>query len=138
MKYIDRDKLKSHLEYLAQRDRNYAKECSDNTDFDRQRKYCFEANVLAYELCMAVMDYYIIPDVQPVDRWISVNDRLPELGRRVLVCYHFWADKDKVYQIAYLKETKNDGIQFVTYEGFNLPTVTHWQPLPEQPETMEG
>ena len=65
MEFIDRDKLRSHLEYLAQKYRSYAKDCSDNTDFDKQRKYCFEANAFAYELCMAVMDYYIIPDVQP-------------------------------------------------------------------------
>ena len=133
MKYIDRDKLKSHLEYLAQRDRNYAKECSDNTDFDRQRKYCFEANVLAYELCMAVMDYYIIPDVQPVDRWISCTDEMPEDGVSVLIC----SDRGTVSKATYDSDM---GYFYIANSKFhyNELDITQWQPLPKPPKTKKG
>ncbi len=66
MKLIDGDRLKNHLDYLIKRDKQFAKMCDGNDDYDRQRKYCFEVDVLAYELCKSVMDYYLVKDVQPV------------------------------------------------------------------------
>ena len=84
MKLIDRDKLKKHLDYLIQKEEQLAKECalSPNNEFERQRRYCFEANALAYGLCENVMDYYIVADAQVMNQWISVKDRLPILSRK--------------------------------------------------------
>ena len=67
MKLIDGDKLKKHLDYLIKKDTQFAKMCEGNDDFNRQRKYCFEANILAYELCQNVMDYYLVRDIQSAD-----------------------------------------------------------------------
>ena len=66
MKLIDGDRLKKHLDYLIQKERQLAKECSlsSHNEFERQRRYCFEANALAYELCENVMDYYLVADTQ--------------------------------------------------------------------------
>lgn len=78
MKVIDGDKLQNHLDYLIQKEKQLAKECSlyPNNEFERQRRYCFEANALAYGLCMNIMNYYIATDIQTVKhgRWIEHHD----------------------------------------------------------------
>ena len=66
MKVIDGDKLERHLDYLIKRDNQFAKMCDGDDDYSRQRKYCFEVNALAYQLCKSVMDYYLVKDVQPI------------------------------------------------------------------------
>ncbi len=64
-------------------------------------------------------------DVQPVDRWISVNDRLPENCIEVLVY-----DTDCGIVIGwYDKEIGDFAADFIS----PLDAVTHWQPLPEKP-----
>ena len=67
-----------------------------------------------------------------VNRWIPVEDALPEIDRDVLVYYPYW--KDNPIQVAHLQY---DGILFELSDGeFNLPVkaVTHWMYLPESPE----
>ena len=70
-------------------------------------------------------------DVQPVDRWISVKDRLPEIGKSVLIYYPTW-DGDEI-QVAKLE---GDGMMFDICGEFNIGTgaITHWMPLPEPPK----
>lgn len=69
--------------------------------------------------------------IQPVPQWISVNDRLPEIGKSVLIYYPKW-DGDEI-QVAKLD---SDGMTFDICGEFNIGTgaVTHWQPLPEPPK----
>ena len=134
MKLIDGDKLRKHLEYVVQKDKNFANMCSDDTDFDRQRKYCFEANALAYELCMMVMDYYIIPDE---NKWVSVDDRLPDESGAYLGVVD-----GEVMEVNYSPKTKGLICVWSTCnaDGFTPLTdsqVTHWMPLPEPPNTTE-
>lgn len=59
--------------------------------------------------------------------WISVNDRLPKIGERVL-CW--WVDRDGGYYgfAAYQGESK----WYVSNEG--MPHVTHWMHLPPAPK----
>lgn len=65
-------------------------------------------------------------DVQPVDRWISVDDRLPENCIEVLVY-----DTDCGIVIGwYDKEIGDFAADFIS----PLDAVTHWQPLPEKPQ----
>ncbi len=67
------------------------------------------------------------PTIELVQQWISVKDRLPENGKKVLV---------------YCKENKNDyeiGAYSDTYMGFFVrqtwyENITHWMPLPEPPK----
>ena len=58
-------------------------------------------------------------DVQPIDRWISVEDRLPEERKCVLVCDGKWTWISWIYKGEW-------------HGGFC--TVTHWQPLPYPPK----
>ena len=65
-------------------------------------------------------------DVQPVNRWISVKDRLPENCIEVLVY-----DTDCGIVIGwYDKEIGDFAADFIS----PLDAVTHWIPLPEPPK----
>ncbi len=70
-------------------------------------------------------------DVQPAPKWISVKERLPEIGKSVLIYYPKW-DGDEI-QTAKLK---GDGMMFDICGEFNIRVgaVTHWMPLPEPPK----
>ena len=68
-------------------------------------------------------------DVQPVDRWISVKDRLPDNCVEVLVY-----DTDCGIVIGwYDKEISDFATDFIS----PLDAVTHWQPLPKPPKDGE-
>lgn len=80
----------------------------------------------AYTRAAAIIEQITAEDVQPVNQWISVKDRLPDEGASVLIC-------------------TNEGIRsvsarygnrfFITIvEAFTVDTVTHWMPLPEPPK----
>lgn len=65
-------------------------------------------------------------DVQPVNRWISVKDRLPDDCVEVLAY-----DTDCGVVIGwYDKEIGDFATDFIS----PLDAVTHWQPLPEKPQ----
>ena len=63
-------------------------------------------------------------------RWIPVEERLPEIGARVLV-----VDKRK---------PKVDCNEFLGHAGNGQPvwlkglSMTHWMPLPEPPKEVQG
>ena len=64
-------------------------------------------------------------DVQLVDRWISVDNKLPEQDEKVLV---LTKDKDimtMIYKVIPSKWYKPK------FGGFDKDYVTHWQPFPE-------
>lgn len=64
------------------------------------------------------------------DKWVSIQERLPEIGQNVLIYYPKW-DGDEI-QVAKLEA---DGMMFDICGEFNIGigAVTHWQPLPEMP-----
>lgn len=134
MKLIDGDKLRNHLDYLIKKDTQFAKMCEGNDDFNRQRKYSFEANILAYELCQSVMDYYLVKNAQSANQWVSVKDRLPEPEKEVLVWYRYtWGAGFTAYRFGISRWYSNIKRW---YEGC-LPKdieVLYWQPLPEPPK----
>lgn len=59
-----------------------------------------------------------------IQKWIPVTERLPETGKRIIVCRG-----DKVEQGIYL------GVNgWWKVYGANTKAVTHWMPLPEPPK----
>lgn len=73
-------------------------------------------------------------DVQPVDRWISTKDRLPDVGQPVLIYYPCW-DGDEV-SVAKLEDDK---LFFNVCGEFDVSVrdTAHWQPLPIVPRKEE-
>lgn len=133
MKLIDGDKLERHLDYLIGRDNQFAKMCDGNDDYSRQRKYCFEVDALAYQLCKSVMDYYLVKDVQPVNQWVSTKDRLPDESCECLgivdgeVTEVSYSPKQRGY-ICVWSMCDADG-----FKPLSDDAVTHWMPMPEPP-----
>ena len=71
-------------------------------------------------------------DVEPVNRWISCKDKMPEEYKTVLVY-----EKDYGVMIGELEKKFFDTQYFIARKsGLILRTteVTHWQPLPEPPK----
>jgi hypothetical protein len=85
-------------------------------------------------------DFIVIPkdtptaDVQPVDRWISVKDGLPESEKEVLVWYKYtWGVASTSYGFGINRWYSNvkqwrEGCLLKGVE------VLYWQPLPEPPK----
>lgn len=98
---------------------------------DEFTKARFEDYMMAMRSMIDVVGSVEAADVQPVDRWISVNERLPEIGKSVLIYYPKW-DGDEI-QVAKLE---SDRMMFDICGEFNIGTgvVTHWMPLPEPPK----
>ena len=66
--------------------------------------------------------------------WISVEDRLPNVGDSVLINCNF-DGKHYRYMITSWTGIKNHGIADWENVGFAL-TVTHWMPMPEPPKEV--
>jgi hypothetical protein len=68
-----------------------------------------------------------------VNQWISVEDRLPEINKDVLIyweCEYLDRSIDEVLEVASLN---NDGTWFKNFPDYE---ITHWMPLPQPPESI--
>jgi hypothetical protein len=66
-------------------------------------------------------------DTKVGDKWISVDDRLPENDAKVLVCD---TREDYVSSWVYF----GDGLWFGEEVVWTTKDITHWMPLPEPPK----
>jgi hypothetical protein len=81
-----------------------------------------------------------IAELEAAQRWIPVEERLPEFNKVVAVID--MSDKDShlcnVYETAILVEVRGDTrFGFIGHSGWDSSDVTHWMPLPELPEVQE-
>lgn len=60
-------------------------------------------------------------------KWISVEERLPELGEYFVRCIHNYTDNDEyeIYKVAFYMSKECRWI-----DVGNLLKVTHWMPIP--------
>ena len=70
-------------------------------------------------------------DAQP--KWISVDERLPEPWRNVLIGV---AEPEKVLAPGYWNDRDKQWLYF--WNDKEVPSVTHWMPLPEPPEDTKS
>lgn len=76
------------------------------------------------------------PTIEPKKEWISVEDRLPEIGEEVLVVD---VDVSDVIVRVYSLNHDTKGYYWDDEGGWwnDFECVTHWMPLPEPPERGE-
>jgi hypothetical protein len=86
------------------------------------------------QICIRITDFEVSTDVQPINRWVSVKDRLPDEP-----CECLGVVDGEVTEVSY--SPKQMGYICVwsmcDADGFRpLPddAVTHWMPLPEPPQ----
>ena len=96
-------------------------QCNTALDIDGEPCY-FE--------CMA--NAIINNDYRKQSEWISVDERLPERMKTVLVCVKGYLKKPIMVVSEMLEE---NGSRWSACAGF---TVTHWMPLPEAPKMKGG
>ncbi len=79
-----------------------------------------------------------------MSEWVSVKERLPELGEYVLVRFYDGANRDRGLGMHVMELVIQDFTpyweNFDSNYNFSFDTVTHWQPLPAppQPEVIVG
>ena len=89
-----------------------------------------------------------------MSNWISVEDKLPEVGQRVLVVAYGWNDCDKLYlgklDPGWLKADPDGKSNFwgapvapsdwrlSGWSYFRDPDVRYWTPVPEAPTEEES
>lgn len=75
-------------------------------------------------------------DVAPVQRWIPVMERMPELDTRVLVIASGKPCRNvalmDVYELAYYSQ--DCGWVIESWPEWEYPKVTYWMSLPEPPK----
>jgi len=65
------------------------------------------------------------------DKWISINEKLPEKEKDILICN----DEGKVQFGIYSCDVYDDKFFTTNFEQYLLPgNVTHWMDLPSPPE----
>ena len=91
----------------------------------------------AVESCICEVEEQPLADVQPINRWISVKDRLPETGESVLVYIAInknlkgFGECEPEIRIGWLDD---DGKWALQFSNMNYSEVLCWMPLPEPPK----
>ena len=71
--------------------------------------------------------------------WIQVEDRLPKIGKYVLVCYKTHNKKYPAIACRTRKNSITNEVKWYGEDGFDLPNVTHWVQikLPKESKAIE-
>lgn len=73
-----------------------------------------------------------------MSKWISVKDRTPDERTREVLCACYPKTKyDRPFIAIGIYENEGDFWADPSFD-YDLPSVTHWQPLPELPEVEDG
>ena len=135
-------------EYLCEEDMNTGEYISRDVALRQLNATCLATDcdnyngvrcrACAYADAMDFIDAIPAADVQPVNQWISVEDRLPESEKEVLVWYKYtWGAAPTSYGFGinvWYSNAKQwrDGCLLKGVE------VLYWQPLPEPPKDGEA
>ena len=98
--------------------------------FGNPNDKCFAKNEIgSYSNPMTVIAFNVWFARAEQSAWISVEDRLPELNKEVLVVW-----TDGVFGFATRIETKYHEERWNWETAALSETITHWQPLTEPPK----
>jgi len=70
-----------------------------------------------------------------MSEWISVKDRLPKYGKRVLIFHPSY--QGRPIREAWFEKTDGKGHHFMT-DTYSVKNPTHWRLLPSPPEEAEN
>lgn len=87
---------------------------------------------------LSAIDSLPAADVVERPRWIPVEERLPEVGEKVLICHSHEGHKSiSICSLrkSFLRDDELGG--FIAWSAYTK-NVTHWMPLPEPPEREVG
>jgi hypothetical protein len=107
------------------------------------KKYCEHCKFYSSLGCQSTLickdgNKFLAADVQPVDRWINVKDRLPEDNKPVLCFVIDTTGEGSSYVIGSCEHSEFWFLKIGDNKRFSFPhmqiKVTHWQPLPEPPK----
>ena len=90
-----------------------------------------------YEAFMEYIKEQPAADVQPIDRWISIEDSLPEPYSNVILYTNYKATAYGFFRGEYYEGkplfsmTMSNNAENSWYEEVR---ITHWQPLPDPPK----
>lgn len=68
--------------------------------------------------------------------WINVNDRLPATNQKVLF---YIPERDEIYSGVYTRKFSTGHMVFIESFSdywFEDEVITHWMPMPKQPERL--
>ena len=100
------------------------------------KKLCLETAVGYCSPTIKTIKEFPVADVQPVNQWISVEDKLP-IEQGPVLCYARSTTGEGNYRI--LGTLRNGEFWFLQVDGTQLSfpclhlKVTHWMPLPDPP-----
>ena len=73
-------------------------------------------------------------DVEPVQEWIPVDDRLPEEGDYVLCVLKGFNYGGKIQVCKFVPADKFKDKPYFEHFRNGFPSVTHWMPIPQTPK----
>ncbi len=133
-KYIDADALvKNFCGYDLTKCKKYGNETTKQRDISY-------STMMLYEIADEI-ENMPAADVEPVRKWIPVEEKRPEDGQVVNV---ITKSKNGYYglDIAIYKQTGENGAFCTAAENNDLEIyglhVTHWTPVPDFPPKMDG
>ena len=97
---------------------------------DCQQRHCNADVVFSRRDVCGILDDAPIIDTQSTTQWVSVKDRLPEVGKVVLAFGTRSATTGMFQGI----NKRND---LWWWKGHTIKHVSHWMPLPEPPKEDE-
>ena len=89
-------------------------------------EYLIQNGVTIHECGMDCKNCWKTKLVNPMQEWVSVDERLPEETGKYIVC----TAKNTVYLAKYYSNVKHFGIEAHTH-------ITHWMPLPAPPKGVK-
>lgn len=98
---------------------------------DLEAAYIYPPVKEAYATAARRIDQMPATDAQPVNKWISVDDKLPEWDKTVLV----WYASDTLFGVSegYGLSWYHGGWRVNDLNGENI-RIFYWQYLPEKPK----
>lgn len=80
-----------------------------------------------YAIALMEQAYHLGKQESEADKWVSVEDRLPEEDNQYNVCYRMpngnWVNFTTGYSLSYNRFDEGNA------------NITHWQPLPNPPQS---